>query len=90
MFIDGVLDLVELLTHVVDCVVGVFGGRRRGRRLGVDTRVGAGLPPPLEAPDKRRGHSQEPDDDDYGHQQGDQVVRWKEKGDGGKASVIED
>lgn len=80
MFIDGVLDLVELLAYVVDCVVCVFGCRRRGRRLGVDTRVGAGLSAPLEAPDKSRSHSQEPDDDDYGHQQGDQVVCWKEKG----------
>ena len=47
VFLYGVLDLVELLSDIVDGIV-VLGGHWHG--LGVDPRVGALLPPPLEAP----------------------------------------
>lgn len=80
VFLDGVLDVVELLAGgadnaVVEGVV-VLGrrGRRRRRGLGADPCVGALLSPPPDAPQQHRSNRQSPDDDHRGNQQRHQVV----------------
>lgn len=72
MLLDGVLDLVELLAHVVGRVV--LGGRRSRR-----VAMGALFPATADAPEEGRGQSEDPDDDEDGAEQGDQVVWRRDK-----------
>lgn len=75
--LDGVLDVVEVLAGgsdaVVEGVVVLGGGRRRGR-LRANARVAARLPPPPQTPEKHRGDCQRPDGNHGADQQGHQVV----------------
>lgn len=79
VFLDGVLDVVELLAGgddaVVQGVVVLGGGSQRGRgRLRADAGVGALLPPPPHAPQQHGDDGQRPHNDHRGNQQGHQVV----------------
>lgn len=75
--LDGVLDVVQVLAGgsdaVVEGVVVLGGGRRRGR-LCANARVAAGLPPPPQTPEKHRGDRQCPDGNQCTDQQRHQVV----------------
>lgn len=86
VFLDGVLDVVELLAGCADAVVeGVVvlgrGGRWR-RGLGADPCMSALLPTPPHAPQQHRSDRQSPDDDHCGNQQRDEVVCWTETSEG--------
>lgn len=84
VFLDGVLDVVELLAGGDDAVMEgiiVFSCwcQRRRRHLRADPHVGTLLPPPPNTPQQHRGDCQHPDNNHHGNQQGHNVVWWTER-----------
>ncbi len=70
VFLDGVLDLVELLTHVIGGIVLCSWGS--------SVAVGVLFPPAVNAPQEGRDKGKDPEHDEDGAEQRNQVV-WGKK-----------